>query len=190
MNQSYDQDIEFSLKTLQNGGILLYPTDTIWGIGCDATNAEAVQKIYDLKNREEKKSLIILLPDEQTVSEYVNAPSRVLLSYLAAQNKPTTGIFSSAKNVATNLVNEDGTIAIRITKDLFCKQLIQRLRKPLVSTSANISGEKSPQNFASVSDKIKNGVDYIVRHRQNEVQNVSPSSIVRLNENGDIHILR
>ena len=186
----FKKDIQNSLTYLLKSGIILYPTDTIWGIGCDATNEDAIQKIYRLKKRQEKKSLIILVDDEKMIHEYVSHPSPKILSIIDAASRPTTAIFSNAKNLPSKLVNEDGTIAIRITKDNFCRQLIQQLQKPLVSTSANISGEMFPANFGEVSEEIKNGVDYTVQHRQNDFSKSAPSSIIKLNENDEIQFLR
>jgi len=187
---NFENDIIHSLKTLQAGGIILYPTDTIWGIGCDATNANAVKKIYQLKNREEKKSMIILVSDENMISKYVLNPSEKILSFLASQKKPTTAIFENAIHLPQQLINEDGTIAIRISRDDFCSQLILQLKNPLVSTSANISGEKYPQNFQQVSDEIRNGADFIVQHRQSDSEMNIPSSIIKLNKKGEMEIIR
>ena len=183
-------DIDNCLDTLLSGGIILYPTDTIWGIGCDATNTNAIQRIYLLKKREEKKSLIILVSDEKMIHEYLNSPSPEMLEFISSAQKPTTAIFNNAKNLPSKLINEDGTIAIRIVKDDFCKELILQLKKPLVSTSANISGEKSPQNFNSISEEIKKGVDYIVQYRQDDLSEKSPSSIIRLNKENKIEFIR
>jgi L-threonylcarbamoyladenylate synthase len=188
--EKYQSDIISALKILHTGGIILYPTDTIWGIGCDATNAQAIQKVYHLKKREEKKSLIILVSDKKMIHEYVSNPSEKILSFISLAEKPTTAIFSNAVNLPSILINEDGTIAIRIAKDDFCRQLILKLQKPLVSTSANISGEISPQNFLQVSDEIKNGVDYIVQHRQNDSSKHAPSSIIKMNGKNEIEFIR
>jgi L-threonylcarbamoyladenylate synthase len=182
--------IEQSLKILEHGGIILYPTDTIWGIGCDATNATAIQKIYQLKKREEKKSMIILVDSEKMIEEYVSHPSEKLLSFLSQQKKPTTAIFNKAINLPEIIINQDRTIAIRITTDEFCRSLIQQLKKPIISTSANISGEPYPQSFSEVSEQIKKGVDYIVQHRQDDRSPAKPSSIIRLNENNEIEFIR
>ena len=188
--ETFARDIDNALKILLSGGIILYPTDTIWGIGCDATNASAVKKIFQLKNREEKKSMIILVNDETMIHDYVYHPSAKILSFLSNAKKPTTAIFTNAKNLASNLVNEDGSIAIRIVKDDFCREMINRMQKPLVSTSANISGEKSPASFIEVSVQIKNGVDYIVQHRQNDLSPHQPSSIIRLSSDNEIEVIR
>jgi len=187
---NFENDIANSLPCLLSGGIILYPTDTIWGIGCDASNANAIQKIYQLKKREEKKSLIILVDDEKMIHDFVSYPSQNILNFIFSAPKPTTAIFKNAMNLPLNLINEDGSIAIRITKDNFCKQLIQKLKKPLVSTSANISGEKYPQNFDEISNEIKKGVDYIVQHRQNDFSKKAPSSIIILDSNNEIKFIR
>ncbi|MEO8961603.1 MAG: L-threonylcarbamoyladenylate synthase [Ginsengibacter sp.] len=182
--------IEQSLITLLGGGIMLYPTDTIWGIGCDATHSSAILKIYELKKREEKKSMILLVSDENMVEEYVLNPSGRILDYLSHQNRPTTAIYENAINLPDILINPDKTIAIRITTDDFCKSLIRQFGKPLISTSANISGEPYPQVFSQISDDIKKGVDYIVQHRQNDRSSSKPSSIIKLNGNNEIEVIR
>ncbi len=182
--------IQNCLSVLQSSGIILYPTDTIWGIGCDATVEKALKKIYQLKKREETKSMIILVSDEKMIRQYVSNPSEKLLEYLADQSTPTTAIFDNAINLPTSLVNTDGTIAIRIVRDEFCQALLQKLNKPLVSTSANISGEQYPQNFPEISEEIKNGVDYIVQHRQNDLKKYTPSSIIKLDASGEMIHLR
>ena len=183
-------DILPSLTVLQSSGIILYPTDTIWGIGCDATEEKAIKKIYQLKKREETKSMIILLGDDDMIRQYVSDPAEKILEYLALQTTPTTAIFNNAINLPPSLLNTDGTIAIRIARDKFCQALLQKVRKPLVSTSANISGEKYPQNYPEISDEIKNGVDYIVQHRQNDFKKYAPSSIIKLGTSGEIIRLR
>jgi L-threonylcarbamoyladenylate synthase len=190
MEKNFQNDIDNCLNILESGGIILYPTDTIWGIGCDATNASAVKQIFRLKNREEKKSMIILVDDQSMISQYVLNPSEKILSLISTSQKPTTAIFKNAINLPFNLINEDGSVAIRIVRDDFCNQLIEKMKKPLVSTSANISGEKFPQNFNEVSEQIKNGVDYIVQHRQNDFSKSTPSSIIKLNEQDEIDIIR
>ncbi len=186
---NFQKDIEESVKVLKSGGIILYPTDTIWGIGCDATNENAVQKIFSLKERPEKKSFIVLVSEGKEINNYV-ANADKIMEYLTKTKKPTTVIYEHAKNVAQNLISNDGTIAIRIVKDEFCKALITQFKKPIVSTSANISGQASPENYKAISKKIKNGVDYIVQHRQNDLSKSSPSSIIKLNKDGDIEIIR
>ena len=187
---NFENDITNSLASLLSGGIILYPTDTIWGLGCDATNEDAIKKIYRLKKREEKKSLIILVDDTKMINRYVLNPPEKILYFISSAARPTTAIFSNAVNLPSQLVNEDGTIAIRIVKDDFCRELIQQLQKPLVSTSANISGEKYPQNFNEVSKEIKKGVDYIAQHRQNDFSKHAPSSIIKINEKNEIEFIR
>jgi L-threonylcarbamoyladenylate synthase len=188
--KKFDNDITNCLAAINNSGIILYPTDTIWGIGCDATNAAAIQRIYQLKKREEKKSMIILVDNENMIEQYVSCPSEKILSFLSQQEKPTTAIFDKAINLPEIIINQDRTIAIRITTDEFCRSLIQQLKKPLISTSANISGEPYPQSFSEVSEHIKKGVDYIVEHRQDDRSPSKPSSIIRLNENNKIEFIR
>lgn len=186
----FENDIINSLKTLRAEKIILYPTDTIWGIGCDSTKGTAVQKIFELKKRPEKKSMIILVADENMIVDYVSNPSQKILAFIGNAEKPTTAIFKNARHLPSNLINEDGSIAIRIVKDKFCRELIQQLQKPLVSTSANLSGEKFPQNFTEISKEIKNGVDYIVQHRRNDFSKKAPSSIIKLNDQDEIEVIR
>jgi L-threonylcarbamoyladenylate synthase len=188
--KTFSSDITACVAELQANGIILYPTDTIWGIGCDATKSGAIQKIFQLKKRSEKKSMIILVGDENMIRDYVLNPSEKILEFISSTNRPTTAIFKNAINLPANLINEDGSIAVRIPKDDFCISLIRQFQKPLVSTSANISGEPSPQNFIEVSDKIKNGVDYIVQHRQDDLSKSKPSSIIKLNEKNEIDFIR
>ena len=176
---NFQNDIEKCLEVLKNGGLILYPTDTIWGIGCDATNSEAVEKIFKLKDRPDKKSMIILVAHEDDICNYAIEPNRLILDYLELADKPTTVIYRNAINLPQNLVNEDGTIAIRVVQDEFCNDMIQKFKKPIVSTSANISGQPSPKNFHEITDEIKNGVDYIVQHRQNDPGIYEPSSIIK-----------
>lgn len=185
-----NHSIEQSLKILRRGGILLYPTDTIWGIGCDATDEFAIRRIYELKKREEKKSMILLVSNENMVEEYVSKPSEKILAYLSQQTRPTTAIYENAFHLPGILVNADQTIAMRITTDEFCKSLIRQLGKPLISTSANISGEPYPQDFSQISAAIKKGVDYIVQHRRDDRSPAKPSSIIRLNGYNEIEIIR
>lgn len=190
MAELFEEDIIRCLDVLKRGGTILYPTDTIWGLGCDATNGEAVRKIYDIKRRDDSKSLIVLVADERDILQLVAAPDLQAFDYLAAQDRPTTMIFGGALGLPDNLVAGDGSIAIRIVQDEFCRHLIRRLRKPLVSTSANISGEPSPQSFADVSPAIREAVDYVVRWRQDDTTPSVPSRIVKWNEDGSLTIIR
>lgn len=186
----FETEVENALNSLKNGSVILYPTDTIWGLGCDATNAEAVRRIYQIKNREDSKSLIILLGDERDILQYVASPDLAVFDFIEEQSRPTTIIFEHAIGLPDNLIAEDGSIAIRIARDEFCRHLIKRLRKPIVSTSANISGQPSPQNFPQVSDEIKNAVDYVVKWRQDDDTLAQPSQIIRWNNDGTRVVIR
>ncbi len=186
----YEEDIQVCLSTLQNGGLILYPTDTVWGIGCDATNEEAVAKIFDLKKRVDSKALIVLLGEEAQIAHYVADNNLQIFDYIKGIHKPTTVIYQKAMNIATNLMAEDGSVAIRITKDAFCKDLLKAFEKPIVSTSANISGYPTPLCFADISVDIKEGVGYVVKHRQEETNLQMPSSIVKWDEVGNLIIIR
>ena len=190
MTMQFSIDIDNCLTTLKSGGLILYPTDTIWGIGCDATNDKAVEKIYALKKRINTKTMIILLAEEKDLLQYVLEPDLRIFDYIKGAYKPTTVIYENARGIADNLIDENGTVAIRIVNDPFCKELIQQLGKPLVSTSANISGYPPPAVFSDIDLAIKNGVDYIVQHRQNDLHIAAPSSIIRWNKNGIPTIIR
>ena len=186
----FNDDIERCLKVLNEGGLILYPTDTIWGIGCDATNVQAVQKLFALKQRPEKKSMIILLSDQRDILKYISQPDPHIADYLNSVTKPTTVIYEGAIGLAENLVNEDGSIAIRLVKEPFCKHLIKRFRKPVVSTSANISGQASPRFFDEVTEDIKKNVDYVVLYRQDEQELHEPSAVVKWNRDGTVMVIR
>jgi L-threonylcarbamoyladenylate synthase len=190
MMDEYIDDITNALETLKKGGTILYPTDTIWGIGCDATNFNAVKKVYEIKKREDSKSMLVLLENPNLILSYIDEMPDVAWDLIEFAEKPTTIIYDKAKNLPVNLIAEDGSIGIRITKEVFLQQLIKRFRKPIVSTSANISGQPSPGNFSEISDEIKSKVDYIVGYRQNEKSNPEPSSIIKLGSSGLIRILR
>lgn len=186
----FKEDITNALETLRKGGIILYPTDTIWGIGCDATNHSAVKRVYDIKQREDSKSMLVLLENPNLILSYIEEMPEVAWDLIEFAAKPTTIIYDRAKNLALNLIADDGSIGIRITREAFTMQLIQRFRRPIVSTSANISGQPSPLNFYSISDDIKSKVDYIVKYRQEETQTPPPSSIIKLGVSGLIKIIR
>ncbi len=187
---SFGNDIKSCLNILSKGGVIVYPTDTIWGIGCDATNDDAVKKIFSLKQRSDNKSMIILVAEEKDIYNYVANPDKKIFDYLASIEKPTTVIYENANHIARSLISGDGTVAIRIVKDAFCKALIKEYKKPIVSTSANISVQSFPKNFNEIDPAIKNGVDYIVQHRQNDLIYFKPSSIIKLNIEGKIEVLR
>lgn len=190
MKELFIQQVEKALEVLRNGGVILYPTDTIWGIGCDATNADAVNTIYRIKKREDSKSLIILIADERDILQYVAAPDLAVFEFIEKQTRPTTIVFEDAVGLPENLIADDGSIAIRIVRDEFCRHLIKRLRKPIVSTSANISGQPSPQNFSDVTEEIKTSVDLIVKWRQDETTIAQPSQIIKWNNDGSCSVIR
>jgi L-threonylcarbamoyladenylate synthase len=186
----FEKDILSCLKILDRGGTILYPTDTIWGIGCDATNPDAVKKIFDLKQRPSAKSMIVLVANRGDINRYTSQPDPHIAAYLETTDRPTTVIYEGAIGFAENLVGEDGTIAIRIVQDDFCRHLIKRYRKPIISTSANISGDQPPANFSMISDEIKNAVDYVVQYRQQDRSPEIASVLVRFNKSGEPIILR
>ena len=185
-----ESEVEQALKVLRSGGVILYPTDTIWGIGCDATNKAAVKRIYDIKKRQDSKSMIVLVADERDVLQYVAAPDLAVFDFIEEQTRPTTIIFEHAVGLPDNLIAEDGSLAVRIAKDDFCRHLIKRLRQPIVSTSANISGQPSPQNFSEVSDAIKSAVDLVIRWRQNDTTISQPSQIIKWKNDGTKTVVR
>lgn len=189
MNDKLKQEINKSLEILKGGGIILYPTDTIWGIGCDATNEEAVKRIYEIKKREDNKAMLMLVDDIGKIFSYADIPD-IAFDIMAAADKPITIIYPNAKNIAKNLVGDDKSIGIRVSNEDFTKNLIQRFRRPIVSTSANISGEKSALSFEEISEEIKSKVDYIVDYnRENNIKHKS-SGIIKLNSDGTIKIIR
>jgi L-threonylcarbamoyladenylate synthase len=183
-------DINQAFQVLKSGGIILYPTDTIWGIGCDATNAEAVQKIYKLKQREETKSMLVLVEDANRILRYVKEVPDMAWQLIDVSDQPMTIIYPGAINLAQNLITNDGTIGIRVTHDEFCQKIISKLNRPIISTSANISGMPAPAIFDEIAEEIKNGVDYIVTWRQEEQSKAKPSSIIKVGIHGEIEIIR
>jgi L-threonylcarbamoyladenylate synthase len=186
----FQKDIENCLAVLHAGGLILYPTDTIWGIGCDATNPDAVKKVYALKQREETRSLIVLMTDERDVLKYTSQPDLRLFDFLDTVTKPTTVIYDGPVGLADNLVGADNTVAIRLVGEPFCRHLIKRFRKPIVSTSANISGHPAPAFFGEVEERIRQGVDYVVEYRQDDRSSKEPSSILRWNKDGTVTVIR
>ena len=172
------------------GGIRLYPTDTIWGIGCDATNEKAVQRVYELKRRADNKAMLVLMDSEAKLDRYVSDVPDIAWDLISVSDKPLTIIYSSAKNLATNLLGADGSVGIRITNEEFSKKLCERFRKPLVSTSANVGGDPSPANFSEVSEVIKEGVDYTVSYRQDDMSRAAPSGIIKLGAGGLVQVIR
>jgi L-threonylcarbamoyladenylate synthase len=185
-----EQEIQQCITVLKRGGKILYPTDTIWGIGCDATNFKAVEKIYKLKERSEIKSLIILIADPEEIENYVEEIPEITWDLMKNVEKPLTIIYPNARNLPKNVIGGDNSIAIRVVKNDFCIRLIREFGKPIVSSSANVSGEPAPLVFRHVSDNIKSSVDYVVNLYQDVLQEVKPSRIIRLKENGEFNIIR
>ncbi len=185
-----EEDLKNALKVLKSGGVILYPTDTIWGLGCDATNEDAVKKIFRIKQREDSKSMLVLTDNEAKIERLVDQVPDIAWDLIELSETPLTIIYSGAKNLAKNLIAEDGSIGIRVTKENFSRKLCERFRSPVVSTSANISGQPSPQNFEEISDEIKNAADYIVSYRQKDKTKAVPSSIIKLEPNGVLTIIR
>ena len=175
---------------LKSGGVILYPTDTIWGIGCDATNPEAIKRIYEIKQRQDSMSMLVLMENPALLERYVEEVPEIAWDLIEISTTPLTVIFPNAKNLASNLIAEDGSVGIRFTKEKFTSELLKRLRRPLVSTSANVSGEKSPLFFDEISDEIKELVDYVAKYRQGDHTPSQPSSIIKLGEGGKIDIVR
>ena len=185
-----EDDIKKAVEVMRNGGIILYPTDTVWGIGCDATNEKAVEKVFKLKQRDDHKAMICLVDSDARLQRYVRNVPEVAWDLLELAEKPTTVILDNAVNLADNLIADDGSIAMRITKEPFSKELCYRFQKPIVSTSANISGEPAAQNYMDISEEILNGVDYVCWSRRQEHKPHNPSSIIKLSENGEVKIIR
>lgn len=188
MNQQ--EDIKNAIEVMKLGGVILYPTDTVWGIGCDATNAEAVAKVYKIKKRDDSKALICLVDSDARLQRYVRNVPNVAWDILDIATKPTTIILDGAINLAPNLIAEDGSIALRITKEPFSHELCYRFQKPLVSTSANISGEPAAANYNDISQELLDAVDYVCFSRRQEHKPHTPSSIIKLKEDGEVTIIR
>ena len=175
---------------MREGGVILYPTDTIRGIGCDATNEDAVRRVYEIKQRQDSKAMLVLVDSSVKVDFYVQDVPEVAWDLIDLADKPLTIIYSGARNLAANLLAEDGSVGIRVTNEDFSQRLCQQFRKAVVSTSANISGQPSPRNFSEISEEVKSAVDYIVGYRQEEMSNPKPSSIIKLDKGGVIKIIR
>lgn len=184
------EDIRRAIEVMNNGGIILYPTDTIWGLGCDATNAEAVKRIYAIKQRTDAKALISLVDSEAKVQFYVREVPDVAWDVMELSERPMTVVFDGGRNLAPNLLAEDGSVAIRITKEPFSKELCMRMKRAIVSTSANISGEPAPRCFAEISKEIIAAVDYVCTSRQDEPPTQKASSIIKLGVGGEVTIIR
>ena len=175
---------------MNEGGVILYPTDTIWGIGCDATNEEAVRRVYEIKQRSDSKAMLVLVDSAVKVDFYVQDVPEVAWDLIEVADKPLTIIDSGARNLAPNLLAEDGSVGIRVTNEDFSKRLCQQFRKAIVSTSANVSGQPSPTNFSEITEELKSLVDYVVGYRQDEIGHPKPSSIIKLDKGGVIKIIR
>jgi len=185
-----NKEIDKCLVVLRAGGMILYPTDTVWGIGCDATNEKAVDKIFALKRRDDSKSMIILLDHTARLRGYFNEVPQQAYEIMELSEQPVTLVLSGAKNVAKNMIAVDGSLGVRIVLDEFCRRLIGRFGKPIVSTSANISGQQTPVSFSSVSAEIISGVDHVVSLRQNEATESKPSTILKMGVGGEIKFIR
>lgn len=185
-----EEDIKKAVEVLRKGGVILYPTDTIWGIGCDATNAEAVAKVYQIKQRDDSKAMICLVDSPMRMQRYVRNVPNVAWDLVELATKPTTLILDDAVNLAPNLIAEDGSVALRVTTEPFSKELCYRFQKALVSTSANISGEPAAANYNDISEELLNAVDYVCWSRRQEHKPHTPSSIIKLNKDGEVTVIR
>ena len=188
--QEYRETLNEALDVLNRGGVILYPTDTVWGIGCDATDPEAVRRVYEIKHRIDSKALIVLVDSEAKVQFYVREVPDVAWDLIELSTKPLTIVYDGARNLASNLLAEDGSVGIRVTSEAFSKELCFRFKRAIVSTSANLSGTQAPMTFSEISDEIKNAVDYIVKVRRNETGIRVPSSVIKLGPTGEVRILR
>ncbi|MGD0341025.1 MAG: L-threonylcarbamoyladenylate synthase [Bacteroidales bacterium] len=186
----FEEDIKTSLKVLREGGVILYPSDTIWGLGCDATNAAAVDKIFRIKSRSTNSSLIILVDGEAMLERYVRDIPEIAFELTSVSDASMTIIYPNGKNLAPRVCNEDGSVGIRICSEPFCSELITRFRKPIISTSANISGKPSPSNFSEIDIEIKKSAGYIVTYRQEDTRKYKPSSVIKIDKNGAFRIIR
>lgn len=189
LTKAWQEDIRKAVEVMRKGGVILYPTDTVWGIGCDATNEEAVRKVYEIKRREDTKAMLVLVDSENRIQRYVSQVPNVAWDVIELATNPLTIIFSGAKNLPQNLVGADGTLGIRVTRETFSQQLCFRLARPVVSTSANFSGEPAARCFDEISEELKGMVDYVCTSRRNE-RNGNPSSIIKLGPSGEVEIIR
>lgn len=190
MDTAMKEDIRRALDVLNKGGVILYPTDTIWGIGCDATNEEAVSRVYTIKRRTDAKALITLVDSEAKIQGYVREIPDVAWQLIDCSTRPLTIIYDGARHLAPNLLAEDGSVAIRLTREAFSRELCLRFHRPIVSTSANLSGEPSPATFDDISEDIKQAVDYVCTSRRDDRTPARPSSIIKLAANGEVKIIR
>jgi len=184
------EDIKTAIEVLQKGGVILYPTDTIWGLGCDAANEAAVKRICEIKKRQDNKGMIVLMENAALLERYLDEVPEIAYDLIELTDKPLTIIYDGAKNLACNLVAEDGSIGIRITSETFTRDLIRRFKRPIVSTSANVSGRPSPANFDEIAQEIIDAVDYVVQYRQDDTRKAQASSIIKLGRGGEVKIVR
>lgn len=184
------EDIDKAVETLRNGGLILYPTDTVWGIGCDATNPEAVAKVFSIKKRNDAKALITLVPSDAWLERYVEDVPDIAWELLDVAVEPLTIVYDNGKNLAPNLLAADGSVGLRVTHERYSAELCRRLKKPVVSTSANISGEPTPGNYADISPEIKERVDYIAAYRREDFSEAKPSAVIKLSKGGVVKVLR
>jgi L-threonylcarbamoyladenylate synthase len=184
------EEIKKSLEVLRNGGVILYPTDTVWGLGCDATNEDAVKRIFEIKKRADAKAMLVLVDNGAKIQSYIEDVPELAWDLIEFTEKPLTIIYPGARNLAKNLIAEDKSVGIRVTSEPFSRNLCTQFRKPIVSTSANVSGEKTPVNFSEISEEIKSAVDYVVNYRQDECSKPKPSSIIKLGKGGLFQMIR
>lgn len=189
-SENYTDDIRTAVEVMNRGGVILYPTDTIWGIGCDATNPEAVKRVYEIKRRDDSKALITLVDSEAKIEFYVRDVPNVAWNLIDVSDSPLTLIYDGARNLAPNLIADDGSVAIRLTKEPFSSRLCRAFRRAIVSTSANVSGEPSPKTFSQISEEVLSAVDYVCTSRRNEREPHKPSSIIKIGADGEIKIIR
>ena len=190
MKNEFGTDLAAALKVLRSGGVILYPTDTVWGLGCDATDAGAVRKIFEIKQRAENKSLIILVNSVAMLERYVSNPPEIALEMAELSERPLTVVYDSGKSLAEGVASADGSVGVRVCAEPFCDALIDALRRPLVSTSANISGSRAPAIFDEIGEEVKAAVDYVCLWRQDDRSRSKPSSVIKVSGNGVVKILR
>ena len=190
LRKLYKADIDEACRVMRDGGIILYPTDTLWGIGCDATNEEAVRRVYAIKQREDSKALIVLVDSPAKVNAHVGGMPDVAWDLIEMATDPLTIIYDQGRGLAPNLLAEDGSVGIRVTGEAFSRDLCFRFKRPVVSTSANISGHPSPGNFGEIEEELKSKVDYIVKYRQDDRSKSRPSNIIKLGAGGEVKIIR
>lgn len=185
-----DEDIKLACEAMKKGGVILYPTDTVWGIGCDATRSDAVRKVFQIKRRSDSKALIVMLGDESVLDRYVEDVPDIAYDLIALSDRPLTIVYDRGRSLAPELMGADGSVGIRVTNENFSRRLCRAYRRPIVSTSANISGEPTPVIFKQISDDIKSQIDYIVKSRRDDTEAKVPSSVIKLGADGIVKIIR